>query len=54
MPGFGGYQSLMKKLGKHKTGKSCLYINRLADVDRDVLDDLIGRSVAEMREKYDA
>src|SRR5210317_1474295 len=37
MPGFSAYDSLLDKLGKHKTGKSCLYINKLADVDLKVL-----------------
>jgi hypothetical protein len=36
----------MERLGKFKTGKSCLYIKRLADVDLDVLEQLIQRSVA--------
>lgn len=53
MPGFSGFDALMKKLGKYKTGKSCLYINRLDDVDRDVLRRLIEESVAEMRRRYD-
>jgi hypothetical protein len=35
----------MKKLGKYKTGKSCLYIKRLDDVDLDVLEELIRRSM---------
>ena len=43
----------MKKLGKHKTGKSCLYIKRLSDVDTDVLQELMGASVTHMRETYD-
>jgi hypothetical protein len=34
---------LLKKLGKHKTGQSCLYINRLADVDTNVLGKIIER-----------
>ena len=38
----------MKQLGKHKTGKSCLYIKRLADVDRRVLKKLIEKSVKKM------
>ncbi len=42
----------MKKLGKHKTGKSCLYIKRLADVDEAVLEELVRSSVEHMREKY--
>ena len=52
MPGFSDYEDLMSKLGKHKTGKSCLYINKLADVDSDVLYTLIEQSVAYMKEKY--
>ena len=52
MPGFEPYAALMKKLGKYKTGKSCLYINSLADVDEAVLEQLIAESVATMRERY--
>lgn len=49
MGGFGRYDSLMAKLGKYKTGKSCLYIKRLADIDTGILEDLIGASVAQMK-----
>jgi hypothetical protein len=42
----------MKKLGKYKTGKACLYINQLDDIDRSVLQTLIEESVACMRRKY--
>ena len=52
MPGFSAYDSLLDKLGKHKTGKSCLYINKLADVDLKVLRTLVRRSVQVMRKKY--
>ena len=52
MPGFSQYDALMKKLGKHKTGKSCLYINKLADVDETVLETLITKSVEQMRKTY--
>lgn len=52
MPGFKSFDSLMAKLGKHKTGKSCLYINTLADVDEKVLQKLIVQSVKHMRSKY--
>ena len=48
MPGFERYSNLMSKLGKFKTGKSCLYINKLADVDADVLKELITTSFREM------
>ena len=52
MSGFARYPALMKKLGKHKTGKSCLYVKRLDDIDRKVLAELIGESVKFMRDKY--
>jgi hypothetical protein len=46
MSGFDGYDDLLARLGKHKTGKACLYINRLAEVDLEVLRELVARSVA--------
>ena len=49
MSGFSRYDELMKKLGKHKTGKSCLYINKLSDVDIDILAQLVAESVAHVR-----
>ena len=52
MDGFSDKQSLLAKLGKHKTGSSCLYINKLADVDEDVLCKLISRSYQQMQKKY--
>jgi hypothetical protein len=48
MPGFERYKDLMNKLGKFKTGKSCLYIKRLADVDLDALRELIRSAVADL------
>jgi hypothetical protein len=53
MPGFSRFDKLMAKLGKYKTGKSCLYIKRLADVDEAVLERLIRESVGYMRKHYD-
>ncbi|MBV7338085.1 DUF1801 domain-containing protein [Chloroflexi bacterium TSY] len=50
MPGFENYDELLGNLGKHKTGKSCLYINKLADVDQGVLKKLVKQSVDHMRE----
>jgi hypothetical protein len=45
----GGFEDrlnkLMAKLGPYRTGKGCLYINRLADVDLDMLRELVARSV---------
>ena len=52
MAGFDRFDSLMRDLGKYKTGKSCLYIKRLADIDEAVLIELIHESVAWMREQY--
>ncbi|MDG0866386.1 DUF1801 domain-containing protein [Candidatus Lucifugimonas marina] len=48
MPGFEEQTSLLERLGKHKIGKSCLYINKLADVDLDVLRQLISMSFEKM------
>lgn len=50
MSGFDNYQNLLDKLGKHKTGKSCLYIKKTEDVDMDVLRDLVKQSVDHMIE----
>lgn len=43
---------LLKKLGKHKMGKACLYVTRLADIDTTVLQQLVAESVAEVRRRY--
>ena len=51
MSGFKRYNELMKKLGKHKTGSSCLYINKLEDMDFKVLTELISESVKYMKNK---
>ncbi len=52
MTGFSHFEPLMKKLGKYKTGKSCLYIKRLSDIDEKVLQRLIEASVKRMRKAY--
>jgi hypothetical protein len=44
MDGFGAYEELRARLGKHSTGKSCLHIKRLDDVDLDVLREMLTRS----------
>ncbi len=51
MPGFDRYDDLMSDLGKYKTGKSCLYVNKLEDVDMDVLRQLVQLSADHMRSK---
>ena len=52
MPGFEPYAGLMKKLGKFKTGKSCLYVNKLADVDLQILRELVKQSVDHMQKTH--
>ena len=52
MTGFDAYDELMAKLGKHTTGKACLYIKRLSDIHVPTLKKLIGNSVKYMKAKY--
>jgi len=52
MAGFDEYNALLKKLGKHATGKSCLYIKKLEDVDMKVLKELVTRSVKHMQKTH--
>lgn len=52
MSGFAEYDEVLEKLGKFKTGKSCLYINRLDDVHVPTLKQLVRKSVGYMRKKY--
>jgi hypothetical protein len=49
MSGLDRHDALVARLGKYKTGKSCLYIKRLADVDIAVLEELIVESVKHMK-----
>ena len=50
--GFSGSNGLLAKLGKHRTGKGCLYIKKLADVDQNVLQALLAKSIATQRARY--
>lgn len=52
MPGFDNYGSLLARLGKHKSGKSCLYVKRLADIDLAILAELVKLSVQETRQRH--
>jgi hypothetical protein len=52
MTGFSGSEALLARLGKHTTGKSCLYIKKLADVDQNILEALIVKSVTAMRARH--
>lgn len=47
-----GQAELLARLGKHRMGKACLYIRKLADVDLDVLEQLIVDSIVEVRRRY--
>ena len=49
MDGFDEYDALLGKLGKHSTGKSCLYVKRLENIDLDVLREMVEKSVAHMQ-----
>ncbi|MCY4130130.1 MAG: DUF1801 domain-containing protein [Gammaproteobacteria bacterium] len=53
MPGFSEYDEILGKLGKYKTGKSCLYVKKLDDVDHELLKELISKSVTYMRDNYE-
>ncbi|WP_147127280.1 DUF1801 domain-containing protein [Shimia ponticola] len=52
MPGYADFAALLDRLGKHKTGAACLYINKLADVDHAVLKELISAGLTDLRSKY--
>ena len=53
MPGYSAMSDKLDRLGKHKIGKSCLYINKLADVDESVLAEIIHDGLQYMRAKYE-
>jgi hypothetical protein len=44
--GFAEYEALLGRLGKHKSSKACLYLNKLADVDAGVLEEIVRRTYA--------
>ena len=52
MPGFSDFADLLDRLGKHKTSSSCLYINKLGDIDLDVLEKMVRQSVDVMHSRY--
>jgi hypothetical protein len=53
MAGFDRYEPLMERLGRHRTGKSCLYLKRLSDVDEGVLEELVAESVKHMASTHE-
>ncbi len=52
MPGYTDHSAVLDRIGKYKIGKSCLYINKLADIDLDVLRELITAGVEDMKSRY--
>ena len=52
MPGYTAFDHILADLGKHKLGKSCLYINKLADVDTEVLKRLIRAGLDDLRARW--
>lgn len=52
MPGYQDYSTILERLGKHKLGKSCLYINKLADIDLTVLTELIQTGLTDLNAKW--
>jgi len=48
MPGYSDYSAILARIGKHTKGRSCLYINKLADIDLDVLSQLIRAGLADL------
>ena len=53
MPGYRDLSDKLARLGKHKTGKSCLYINKLEDVKLDVLEEIVRNGLEYMRANYE-
>lgn len=49
---FNAAASLLAKLGRHTTGKGCFYIKKLGDVDMKVLEALVAKSAAAVRERH--
>ena len=52
MPGYTNFDPILARLGKHKLGKSCLYINKLDDIDLTVLEELVRAGLDDMAQKY--
>ena len=52
MPGYADFSDILARLGKHKIGKSCLYVNKLADIDLNVLQDLVRAGLEDLSSKW--
>lgn len=53
MPGYRDFSDQRARLGKHKIGKSCLYVNKLEDIDLDVLEEIVTEGIDYMRANYE-
>ena len=52
MPGYQDYGEILARLGKHKVGKSCLYVNTLTDIDMGVLAELVRGGLRDLAQKW--
>ncbi|MDA5093482.1 DUF1801 domain-containing protein [Aliiroseovarius sp. KMU-50] len=52
MPGYQDYGTILSRLGKHKSGAACLYINKLDDVDLEVLEELIRVGLSDLNQVW--
>ena len=52
MPGYTDFGHILARLGKHKIGKACLYVNKLADIDQDVLRELIRAGLDDLNTRW--
>lgn len=52
MPGYADFGPILDRLGKHRLGKSCLYVNKLADIDLDVLEELIAAGLDDLAQRW--
>jgi hypothetical protein len=52
MPGYQEMGDMLDRLGKHKIGKACLYVNKLADVDESVLEEIIRAGLDDLGKRY--
>lgn len=52
MPGYADFGDILARLGKHKTGKACLYVNKLDDIDTDVLSELIRAGLDDLGRRW--
>lgn len=52
MPGYADFADILARLGKHKMGKACLYVNKLDDIDLEVLEELIGAGLRDLETRW--